>query len=60
MNWESFSDFIQMGKHGFYVWSSYGVTALFLAIEILLVRRKRQVVRKRLARLARLDTTLEK
>ena len=42
MNWGSFSDFLAMGGYGLYVWGSYGVTALALAIEVLLlVRRER-------------------
>ena len=36
MNWafDSWSEFFAMGKHGFYVWSSYGV---FFGLLILLV-----------------------
>ena len=30
MQFNSFSDFIAMGGYGFYVWLSYGVTALLL------------------------------
>lgn len=31
MAFESFSAFLQMGKHGFYVWLSYGVGLLAFA-----------------------------
>jgi heme exporter protein D len=34
MKWESFSAFIAMGGYGFYVWGSYLVTALVLAVEV--------------------------
>ena len=37
------SQFFAMGGYGFYVWGSYGVTFALLAIEvILLVKRKRE------------------
>jgi len=32
MQFESFSAFLAMGGYGFYVWLSYGVSALLLAI----------------------------
>jgi heme exporter protein D len=32
MSFDSFSDFIAMGKHGFYVWTAYGVVLLGLVI----------------------------
>ncbi len=31
MAFDSFHAFLAMGKHGFYVWLAYGVTALVLA-----------------------------
>ncbi len=39
MDWAAFFD---MGGRGLYVWGSYGVTVLVLAVEILLVRNKRR------------------
>ena len=40
MNW---SAFFSMGGYGFYVWGSYGVTFALLAIEVvLLMKRKRE------------------
>tara|TARA_B110000881_G_C18518631_1_gene486319 strand:- start:673 stop:906 length:234 start_codon:yes stop_codon:yes gene_type:complete len=35
MQFTSFADFIAMGGYGFYVWLSYGVTALLLIILLL-------------------------
>ena len=35
------SDWLSMGGHGFYVWSSYGALALAIALELLLLRRRR-------------------
>jgi len=37
------SEFFAMGGYGFYVWGSYGVTFALLAIEVvLLMKRKRE------------------
>jgi heme exporter protein D len=37
------SEFFAMGGYGFYVWGSYGVTAALLALEVvLLLKRKRE------------------
>ena len=49
MYWNSFSDFLAMGKHGLYVWGALGVTALLMALEpiLLLQGRKRLVTRLR-------------
>ena len=42
MAFETFADFIAMGRHGFYVWLSYGITSVILLLTILppLFRRK--------------------
>ncbi|WP_110947904.1 heme exporter protein CcmD [Pseudomonas bohemica] len=43
MIFESFSDFLAMGKHGLFVWSAYGICLAVLAINIaspLLARRR--------------------
>jgi heme exporter protein D len=37
------SEFLAMGGYGFYVWGSYGVTFALLAVEVvLLMKRKRE------------------
>ena len=41
MIWNSPAEFFAMGGYALYVWGSFGVTALCLAIEPLLVRRRR-------------------
>ena len=39
-------EFLAMGKHGFYIWGAYGVTALVVLIEVVSVRmRARQAAR---------------
>lgn len=43
MEFNSFAEFIAMGTHGFYVWLSYGFTAVVIAwnIQQPLMRRRR-------------------
>ncbi|HZQ61980.1 MAG TPA: heme exporter protein CcmD, partial [Casimicrobiaceae bacterium] len=35
-------DYLAMGGYGFYVWGSYGVTALVLLVEVLGARARRR------------------
>ena len=42
MNWGSAGEFFAMGGYGLYVWGSYGVGALAIAIEILALAARRQ------------------
>ena len=47
MNWHSWSEFLAMGGYGLYVWGSYGVTLVVLAVEIVeLVMRRRGVIER--------------
>jgi heme exporter protein D len=54
VNFESFADFLAMGKHGLYVWTSYGISlavlALNVALPILARRRYLQDEARRLRR----------
>ena len=50
----SLSEFFSMGGYGLYVWGSFGVTALLMAAEPVLLRRRRNEILKRLARIERL------
>jgi len=34
--------FLMMGGYGWYVWISYGVTALVIAVELLMLRARRR------------------
>lgn len=46
MDWGSVENFLSMGGRGLYVWGSYGLTAVLLAIEAtLLARRHRGAIR---------------
>jgi len=53
MNW---TDFWQMGGYGLYVWSSFGVTALLMVGELVLLGRQRAQVLKRLRHIRDIET----
>ncbi|QRJ65723.1 heme exporter protein CcmD [Azospira restricta] len=55
MHWQSFSDFLAMGGYGLYVWGSFGVTALILALEPMLAVRRRRGLLLRLGRQLRAE-----
>ncbi len=40
MYWNSPADFFAMGGYGFYVWASFGVTALCMGVEPWLAMRR--------------------
>lgn len=42
MQWHSWAEFWQMGGYGFYVWGSFGITALVVIGEIWQVRAQRR------------------
>ena len=44
MQFSTFSDFIAMGGHGFYVWLSYGISFLLLALLIIHSKRKNTAI----------------
>ncbi|MCF7202786.1 heme exporter protein CcmD [Pseudomonas oligotrophica] len=54
MNFSSFADFIAMGNHGLYVWTSYGISLAVLllnaALPLLARRRYLQEEARRLRR----------
>lgn len=50
---------LDMGKHAYYVWMSYGVTFVVIAVEIFLVRRKQRTIRQQIARTQRLNKLQE-
>ena len=53
------AEFFYMGGYGLYVWGSFGVTALFMIAEPLLLRGRSRQIRRRLARVARLEQEVE-
>ena len=40
MQWGSVAEFFAMGGYGLYVWTSFGVTAVCLMVEVAAVRRR--------------------
>lgn len=42
MQWNSVSEFFAMGGYAFYVWGSFGLTAVVVAGEVLLLRAQRK------------------
>jgi heme exporter protein D len=50
VSWGSASEFFAMGGYAFYVWGSYAVTALGLALELWLLARRRRTLLRRLGR----------
>lgn len=53
MQWESWSAFWDMGGNALFVWGSYGVTLLCIAVELMLLFRRRSDTARRLLRLRR-------
>jgi heme exporter protein D len=41
MQWNSVSEFLNMGGYAFYVWGSFGVTAVVMFGEMALIHRQR-------------------
>jgi len=50
------ADFFHMGGYALYVWGSFGVTAICMIAEPILVRGRHKTVLRRIARLARLES----
>lgn len=44
MNWSSASEFFAMGGYGFYVWGSFGMTALVMLGELVGLRLRRKAL----------------
>jgi heme exporter protein D len=54
MHWGSAREFFAMGGYAFYVWGSYGVTALFLLLEVVLVMLRKRTITQRMGRRIRM------
>ncbi len=53
------AEWFAMGGHGFYVWGSYAVTALFMIVEAILVVRQKRTLLQRLGRMMRMNSEVE-
>lgn len=51
------SEWFAMGGHGFYIWGSFGVSALFMVGEVILVMRRRRTLVERLGRMIRMNSS---
>jgi heme exporter protein D len=50
MQWHSAAEFFAMGGYAFYVWGSFGLCAVALVAEPLLLRRRRRDIERSLKR----------
>lgn len=50
---DSFADFLAMGKHGFYVWLCYGISALVILANVVAPIRQRKKLIDQQTRLQR-------
>jgi heme exporter protein D len=48
-------EFLDMGGYALYVWGSFGVTAVLMVAEPLLLHNRRKAVLRRVARMARMN-----
>jgi heme exporter protein D len=48
MQWHSWAEFWEMGGYGFYVWGSFGTTALVVIVEIWQLRAQRRTLLRNL------------
>ena len=55
--WNSFAEFLAMGRHGVYVWGSFGVMAALMVLEPVLVIRGQKGLIARLKRQFRAEST---
>jgi heme exporter protein D len=55
MNWGSPAEFFAMGGYGLYVWGSFGVCAVALVLEPILLGRRRRAILRSLRRHAIAD-----
>ena len=57
MEFASFAEFLAMGRHGFYVWLSYGLTAVIIVYNLLApVLHRRRLIKEQAQRLRREKT----
>ena len=50
MQFETFSEFIAMGKHGYYVWLAYGLSLAILVLNVVLPMMSRKRIYQEIAR----------
>ncbi len=50
MQWTNLDDFFRMGGYAFYVWGSFGLTALVFIVEPLLLKQRQTQARRAVQR----------
>ena len=50
------TEFFNMGGYALYVWGSFGMTAILMIAEPILLRSRRKAVLRRVARMIRMNT----
>ena len=58
--WNSFAEFLAMGRHGVYVWGSFGVMAVLMVLEPILIIRGQKGLVARLKRQFRAESAEKK
>ena len=53
------AEWLEMGGHGLYVWGSFGVSAIFMIAEVILVVRGKRTLLQRLGRMVRMNSEVE-
>ena len=46
MYWKSIHEFLAMGGYGLYVWTSFGITAICMGVEVWAIQHRFQVLSK--------------
>ncbi|MFV1997730.1 MAG: heme exporter protein CcmD [Acidiferrobacterales bacterium] len=54
------SEFVSMGGYGFYVWASFGMTALLIVFEIIYLKRQHATNIQRIRRLRNMNNGVVK
>lgn len=49
MQWHSVAEFLDMGGYAFYVWGSFGITALVMIIEVWQLRAQHRAILRNLS-----------
>ncbi len=54
------ADFFAMGGHGLYVWGSFGVAAILMVAEVIIVLKHKRTLMQRLGRMIRMNSEVRK
>jgi heme exporter protein D len=53
MYFDSFAEFLAMGRHGVYVWTAYGITTVLIGTNLFVMALRRRQVRATIRRALR-------